>query len=102
MIGDKWEICYACEKPIEERQLPKEIHGQGVGPQFVGKYTIRRQAWDENWKPINTDTYFHEECYYKGFIFAIKHGWLYGEMMKAVDESAKQASYRASGGVDHE
>ena len=93
------EICYACGFEIVERIPPATIP-QLVG-KSIGKYTIRRQAWDDNWKEVIEDTYFHEECYYKGFIMSIKHGWLYGEMMKAVDESAKEASYRASGGVDH-
>ncbi len=93
------DICYACDKPIIERQMPESFMG-GLN-KLVGKYTIRRQAWDDNWKEIIEDTFYHEECYYRGFCMSIKHGWLYGEMMKAVDESAKEASYRASGGVDH-
>jgi hypothetical protein len=95
------DICYACEKEIIERDAPPAIgHFQKVG-----KYTIRRQAWDKDWKPINEDTYFHEECYYKGFIFAIKHGWLYGEMMKAIDlttaDNALVKAWRRDNGVDH-
>ncbi len=90
----KHDICYACDKPIQERDAPPT---SGIF-QKVGKYTIRRQAWDENWKEITEDTFFHEECYYRGFCFAIKHGWLYGEMMKAVGEVE---SFRAKDGVDH-
>jgi hypothetical protein len=66
------EVCYACGKDIEER-IPPE------GPPYfltkpVGKYTVRRQTWDENWKLIEEDHYFHEKCYYDGFISAIRYG----------------------------
>jgi len=94
------ETCFACGKPIEERIPPQ-------GPPYylsnpIGKYTIRRQAWDENWKLIEEDTYFHEECYYKGFVMAVKHGYLTHAQHEAYKNLYQGAeSFRSDGGVDH-
>lgn len=71
------DTCAACGKAIHERDMPLDIRSTNPNapPIKVGKYTIRRQAWDENWKPINKDVYFHEECYFNGFIESIIQGY---------------------------
>jgi len=92
------ETCFACGKPIEERDAPPT---SGIF-QKVGKYTIRRQAWDKDWKEIAEDTFFHEECYYKGFVMAVKHGYLTHAQHEAYKNLYQGAeSFRSDGGVDH-
>lgn len=93
----KHETCYACGKEIVERDAPP-LSGNF---QKVGKYTIRRQAWDENWKEITEDTYFHEECYYHGFIMAVKHGYLTWQQKEAYKNLYINESFRSDSGVDH-
>jgi hypothetical protein len=87
-MSEKHEICYACGFEIIERVAPPTI---GTF-QKVGKYTIRRQAWDDNWKEINQDTFFHEECYYKGFISAIKYGLVAAGMFDGVENVEQETS----------
>ena len=100
------ETCFACGKPIEEREMPRAWNTSDanvfLGVKMVGKYTIRRQAWDENWKEIHEDTFFHEECYYKGFVMAVKHGYLTHAQHEAYKNLYQGAeSFRSDGGVDH-
>ena len=66
----------SCGEEIIEREYPVSMAGEapvgsGHSNAKVGKYTIRRQAWDENWKEITEDTFYHESCYYRGFVSAI-------------------------------
>ena len=65
--------------------MPKDFAWADTHLNKVGKYTIRRQAWDENWKEITEDTFFHEACYYKGFISAIRYGRIAAEMFDEAD-----------------
>lgn len=65
------EICFACGKPIEERKVPVGVLSSSDS---VGKYTVRRTYYDENWNEIIEDNYFHEKCYYEGFISALRYG----------------------------
>jgi len=106
--GKTSEVCFACGKPIEERDAPPQI---GTF-QKVGKYTIRRQAWDDKWEPITEDTFFHEECYYKGFVMAVKHGFLtwqqkeayknlYQGRVETIGNPQPLESLRRDYGVDH-
>ena len=79
------EICYACGEEIVERIPPKDLARLISTPQKIGKYTIRRQAWDENWKEITEDTFYHESCYYRGFVSAIRYGLIAAKMFDETD-----------------
>lgn len=79
------EICYACGKEIEERIPPHEVAKNLAINRPIGKYTVRRAAWDENWKEITEDIFFHEACYFNGFVSAIR----YGLAVKEWEESGK-------------
>jgi hypothetical protein len=94
------DTCYACDKPIEEREMPKHADYYSV-PKMVGKYTLRRAYYDENWKMLTEDIYFHEACWFHGFAMAIKHGYLTWQQKEAYKHMHTE-SFRSTGGVDHE
>jgi hypothetical protein len=94
------ETCYACGRKIIERTPPKELGILVATPKKIGKYTIRRQAWDENWNEITEDIFFHENCYFNGFVAAIRYG--YSLHLMEQDGTITTESLRADHGVDHE
>ena len=94
--------CYACGLEIEERDVPPGMWGSGASLPLnvsrIGKYTLRRSTFDENWKHSTEDIYYHESCWFHGFAMAIKHGWLTYEQSEAYKHLQ---SARSDSGVDH-
>jgi hypothetical protein len=62
------KICFACDKPINIRYSAKFANGVGI-------QTIRLTTYDKDWAEVNKEVYFHDECFYFGFMEAVKRGY---------------------------